>query len=224
MQLFIHIPKTAGTSLREALQRRYGERIAFAYGDHELTHPVLQDSNTPQEQRAALEAQGVELLFGHVQYRYWASAFDRSEVLAVLRHPVDRCLSHYQHYLSRPNNTGLAQKVQQGRMTLQAFARHPQSVNLQARYLHIDADALNRLSEFGGLFTESQLADELGVQERLNRTSRSFQVTPEDIRIIEDINRLDLLMYELVRQAWREGYWRWRVTLRPPKRRFFQLR
>lgn len=222
MQLFIHIPKTAGTSLRREMQRRYGERIAFAYGDNELTHPVVRSSDSPREKRAALEAQGVELLFGHVQYPHWQSAFERSEVLAVLRHPVDRCLSHYQHYLSLPNNSRLAQKVQEGHLTLRDFARHPQSVNLQARYLEIHEDALHRLSEFGGLFTEEQLTDELGVQQRLNQTPRSFQVAAEDIAVIQDVNRLDLLIYELIRQAWREGYWRWPVALRRPKRRFFR--
>jgi hypothetical protein len=221
MQLFIHIPKTAGTSLRQELQRHYGERIALAYGANELTHPVLQTRNTPPEQRAALEAQGVELLFGHVRYQYWRSAFERGEVLAVLRHPVDRCLSHYQHYLSHPEDTPLGRQVQEDGLSLRAFASHPLSVNLQAKILDIDADSLHCLSEFGGLFTEDQLADELGVRQRLNQTRRSFQATAEDILAIQAANHLDLLVYELVRQAWREGYWRWTATLRRPKRWLF---
>ncbi len=221
MQLFIHIPKTAGTSLREALQRRYGKRIAYAYGNHPLTHPILATEEGPREKRTALEAQGIELIFGHMHYRYWQHAFDRSEVLAVLRHPVDRCLSHYQHYLSHPGDTLLADQVQGGEISLQTFAKHPTMTNLQAKTLNINSNSLGDLCRFNALFTESQLLSELGVKQWLNGTERSFQVTPDDILALQEANPLDLQLYELVRQAWHEGYWCWNYTLRHAAYRFF---
>ena len=41
----VHIPKTAGTSFRNALKERYGDRLALYYGANDpATHPLLRVS------------------------------------------------------------------------------------------------------------------------------------------------------------------------------------
>ena len=227
MQLFIHIPKTAGTSLRDRLAEHYRRRIAFDYGPTSpLTHPLLVDRQRPaQDRRVDLSAQGIELIYGHVRYPHWQATFAQEEVLAVLRHPVDRCISHYQHFLSHDdkNASALAEVVRTGQIGLAEFARHPHMVNIQARSLGIKRQNLDDLARFRGLFLSESIGTELGITRRLNQGQRSFQVCSADIVAIMDANRLDMLIYELVRQARREGYWRWDSILQPPARRLWKV-
>jgi hypothetical protein len=215
MFLFVHIPKTAGTSLRQRLSERLKDRIAFDYGPrHELTHELLRDpARSPSDRRASLEERGVEVLYGHVRYADWRAAFAPAEVVAVLRHPVDRCISHYQHYLTHGGDPAdrMADRVTAGELGLREFARTHQQRNLQARCLGIDAATPESLAHYGTLLLSEVLDSTLGLRQRLNAGRRNFTVTPADIATIIEANPLDLLIYELVRQAGREGYWDWRI-------------
>ncbi|WP_231372849.1 hypothetical protein [Thioalkalivibrio sp. ALE9] len=227
LKLFVHIPKTAGTSLRHRLEANLGSRLACDYGpDHPLTHPELKASagRAQGELRDALERAGVSVLYGHTRYPLWNEAFSTGEVMSILRHPVDRCISHYQHFLSHGGapEDPLATGVATGQLTLQEFAAAVQQRNLQAHQLGITEASLGSLGDFGLLMTSEDLSFRLELGERRNRGRRSFSVTSGDIDAILENNALDMKLYELVRQAWREGYWAWAVPemLRPSGRWF----
>lgn len=228
MHLLIHIPKTAGTSLRDRLQACYRQRIAFDYGPrNELTHPVLADSNRSlRHKRTLLDEQGIELIYGHVKYLEWRAAFAPNEVSAVLRHPVDRCISHYQHMLSYgdEDDSELAAGVRAERIGLAEFACHPDIANFQAQVLCIGADTLDDLKQFRCLYLSESMATYFGVSKWLNQGQRNFPVRPADIAAIVAANSVDMLLYELVRQAWREGYWRWHPLLKTRAPRFWARR
>ncbi len=215
MRLFIHIPKTAGTSLRQLLAEKLPDRIAYDYGpNHELTHEVIREPDlSPLEKRQVLERSGYAILYGHVSYPDWREAFAPGEVCAILRHPVDRCISHYQHYLSRGGDPAdrLAEKVVSGELSLPQFARIDRQRDFQSRQLGIAREGLEQLADYGSLLLSESLEQTLGLRLRLNSGQRSFLVTPEDIAAIIEANPLDLLVYELLRQAGREGFWCWPV-------------
>lgn len=96
----VHVPKTAGTSLRLALREAYGEGLLEDYGDRPLTHPWWR--RRAGAMAAALgragRPPGAPCVFGHflaLKYRWCRPA----RFALWTRDPVDRVLSRYAHYL-----------------------------------------------------------------------------------------------------------------------------
>ncbi len=94
--IFLHIPKTAGTSLRQAMGQAYepDERVYLydAPGLEGSMHP-REFENLPEERRAQLR-----FVMGHLSYGTHRLVPHECRYVAVLRDPVDRVMSHYYHY------------------------------------------------------------------------------------------------------------------------------
>jgi hypothetical protein len=91
--LYVHIAKTAGTSLAEAVKISYGRRSVA----HFWYVP------TPEEARRGL---GKRVIFGHLPYGFhqWLTETnvpDRYTYVTFLRDPVARVLSHYHYHRTR---------------------------------------------------------------------------------------------------------------------------
>lgn len=82
--VFLHIPKTAGTSLRETLCRGLGEdAVSPAFGASEMT----------EAEADALRCYSV--VFGHISVTDARRFFPDAMLLTAVRDPVERCLSWY---------------------------------------------------------------------------------------------------------------------------------
>lgn len=138
MLISVHIPKTAGTSFGLLLKQRFGERLLADYQDRPLAHPTL-----PRLARAlahwprgGARLAGYEAVHGHfLAFKYLPV---RADMVTWLRHPAERVMSRYQHYL---------RDVAEGRplqpvpglvpgMSLDAFSRLPRFRNTCSKYLH----------------------------------------------------------------------------------------
>jgi hypothetical protein len=136
----IHIPKTAGTSFRRALEERYGSKLALYYGVHD---PKTTDSlRVPREKLAEAAARlpeaGYEVLHGHYPLRFVAPLLKQpsAQVWTWLRDPVERTLSHFDFYRERPLElTTLARRVKAGEVDLETFSDLNGMRDLQSRYL-----------------------------------------------------------------------------------------
>ena len=135
----IHIPKTAGTSFRNALKARYGDRLALFYGRNDpATHPLLRvargslASCVPQ-----LEENGIEVLHGHYHLKLVQSAVaDPSRQLWTwLRDPVERVISHYSYIRERQTKWSFDKQIKSGELTMLHFAQMARWRNLQTQYL-----------------------------------------------------------------------------------------
>ncbi len=117
---FMHIPKTAGTTLRQIIQRQYGEEHIFSIYigvgaatlqehidklksrlNQELHEQVNQlDQSLNQSANKSISsplAPEVKLILGHVGFGLHEILGRELKYMTFLRHPVDRVISWYYH-------------------------------------------------------------------------------------------------------------------------------
>ena len=125
---FLHIMKTAGTSLVNALGAVAGERLC-------LTQMFLDYLPFVPEPVLA----GAALVAGHLGYGVVPLLAPGTRVVTVIREPLSRVLSHYSHLRRDP-----AVVHQTSELSLEEFVRSPRwrplVENFQARHLVHDVD------------------------------------------------------------------------------------
>jgi len=133
---FLHIMKTAGTSLVNAMTARSGPRLCLSqvFLDHIpfLPEPLLR---------------GAALVAGHLGTGVIPLLAPNAKVVTVIREPVSRVLSHYSHLRRDP-----AVLSHTAQLTLSDFVRQPRwrplVENFQARHLVHDVGVGRAWVEF----------------------------------------------------------------------------
>ena len=130
--IFLHIPKTAGTSVREALFRARPQAAGLCdYGSASpATSPLVKElrygpGGGVGRLCAALAEAGPFSLSGHIKVRELALQAAGARLLTVLRDPAERVVSHYLHARHRQGFEG----------DLMSFAAAPEQRNVQARFV-----------------------------------------------------------------------------------------
>ena len=115
--LSAHVPKTAGTSFRYALIDIYGaDRAFFDYGH-------ITDGFGSRHPKVAPDA---AVVHGHV----WPGRHPSAEIITWVRDPIQRLVSHYEHFRREPTNPNpLAQQIHRYGMTFESFIEHPDMIN-----------------------------------------------------------------------------------------------
>lgn len=232
MLLILHIPKTAGTSLRVALQNEFGlPHIALDYwgqSDHTSSivrqylyqdKPSLGAGNLVQNLRAT----GCQALIGHFPFSKYGKFFLPSEVIAFVREPLVRCCSEYLHkrrhdkfegafseFIENPRNQNVQAKMLNG--------HHPESfIGITERY----ADSLSLLNKRFGLQIRERKANRAPrgggprFLKRLNReiVDRYCELNQQDIDMYREcLSRMEQLLPTTAR---RKGWVR-RITSTNP--------
>jgi hypothetical protein len=103
--IFVHIPKTAGTTLARIIARQYPPRARMLVERHD--EGVREFQALPEARRAE-----IRLLRGHIPYGLHADCPRPATYFTLLREPIDRLVSYYyfvqrepQHYLHDYANT-----------------------------------------------------------------------------------------------------------------------
>ncbi|MHB1651883.1 MAG: sulfotransferase family 2 domain-containing protein [Desulfitobacteriaceae bacterium] len=100
---FLHIPKTAGTSLFTLFRSVLGEEQVYQ----------VRDVNIGKQRADAI--QSFTLVGGHVTYDQMQFYFERERYrFTFLRHPVERFLSMYYYYRSVPWLASLKELISGG--------------------------------------------------------------------------------------------------------------
>lgn len=89
--IFLHIPKTGGTTLKSILDREYGRKKTLSMGK-DLSSCLPELSAIPIESRREIQVLRGHFLFG--VHRLLPSPF---RYITILRDPVRRAISHYYH-------------------------------------------------------------------------------------------------------------------------------
>ena len=97
LTLFIHVPKTAGTTFNSLLSYQYGHRRSLwvPWQDTRVEHNLMQLDPAERDR--------LTLIRGHFPFG-WHEHFDRPvRYISMLRHPVDRILSLFYYLRHEPD-------------------------------------------------------------------------------------------------------------------------
>ena len=222
--IFLHLPKTAGSTLAQVLEREYEDApMRWIYGDARAEAHTL--AAMPHDTRLALR-----LVAGHM-----ATGLDRhlpgpSAYVTMLRDPVERIVSHYHYVLQRPEGTGNSRAVE-GISSLDEYVRSSVFARIvnngQTRLLGSDVMAPGEPADEATLERAMAFVDRpdvvAGLQERFDESllvmvlafgwgwpavqrvnvTRSrppvAELDPATVALIREHNALDLALHEHVR-------------------------
>lgn len=209
--VFIHIPKTAGTSVLHALTTAFGDDAVLT------VRPDRWANIKPEAFPAAHLDPKIRVIAGHITAaQLWdnlAIRRDNPLIFSVVRDPFDRLLSLFNYLHARG-------RLSDDKRTVLSFANFIQSspANAQREYLSrpgCDAEALRREGVICALphvdWTLSQIFSRYGVGapvRRLNVTASQGQWSlnkgdvPQSVReMCYNINSHDMALFESLRDA-----------------------
>lgn len=138
----LHLPKTAGTSLRQALESHFGPALMLDYGDLPLNTPRPWREWRAWRDGRRLQRDGlppaVHCVHGHflpLKYR----RLEPAPVFATwLRDPVERLISHYRYWMTATDPAGLPalhRRVVAQQWSLERFCLGPELRDLYHQFL-----------------------------------------------------------------------------------------
>lgn len=199
--LFIHIPKTAGTSFRKSAEQ-YFKKAYVAY-DYSLNSPEtsslirenVYEKNDPLLLSHQLKNFEIKFLSGHVPASKYIHILGVRDTVTFLRDPVQRIVSEYQHFVRHNNYTG----------DLKSFYKKPQFINRQKKMLQgIPIKSIGYLGitehyddSLKGINRHFKL--ELpNLELNMGRESKStcYNLDEDTLKEISELNKDDILLYK----------------------------
>ena len=205
--IFIHIPKTAGTSFRLAANEIIGlEAIINDYGaDSKETSQILRDTvyNTRRGKKFLVNEivqNRIQFFTGHFHAAKYLNIFDNHvRWCTFLRDPIQRVISEYFH-LVRHNNYN---------QSLEYFCNEPQNCNRQSQLI-----SGLRLEQFYFVGITELYQDSLRVFNKLtnfnfpylraNKNSNKSKIDINILKIIEANNVQDIILYNKAKKSLQE--------------------
>ena len=220
--IFLHIPKTAGTTLNRIIEWQYDPRRIFTVDPHRIRATVSRLQTLPEKRRERLC-----VVRGHLAYGVHSYLPQGGVYITMLRDPVARVLSSYFFILRRPLHP-LHRKLTTKGVGIEDFLElTAERQNLQTKVLaglpyvgpcdekilSISKENLTRSFRVVGLserFLESLILIalafgwEIPAYENRKVTKARSPVSSKVIETIRDLNRFDLDLYEFAKARFEE--------------------
>jgi galactose-3-O-sulfotransferase len=221
--IFLHIPKTAGTTLNRIIEWQYNPLSIFTMDPHRIRATVERFKALPEERRRRLQVVRGHLLYGIHEFLPQGATY-----ITMLREPVARFLSSYYFILRRPLHP-LHRKLKRKRLGVEDYLRLiPHRHNFQCRLiagvediapgderlLDIAKENLTRSFSVVGIcerFEESLMLIaktfgwEVPYYENRKVSKNRSRVDPSSLEIIREHNHLDLELYEFGKKLFDES-------------------
>jgi hypothetical protein len=209
MLLSMHIPKTAGTSFRLALQQRLGKSVLIAYrgqvrGDRTIVQfngRLLERLDEPSRVTLAeyCETNDVRCIHGHFTLQLLCDVFPEAQSITFMRDPIKRIVSAYNHvFVVAPQTEG---------MTFEKFIQRDRAHNLYEQlgvlecldslaFIGITEQYERSLRLLERMFPELGSLDyeEANVSQQKRFTEKD--VTPDMRAHLRELNDADFEIYE----------------------------
>jgi hypothetical protein len=146
MIIFVHIPKTAGTSLAHAFDASCHRRMLYDY-DPSYANVVMR----PGEEDLILRHKEFILnkfdyIHGHFYLSKYKKVFADQKFATCFREPVERIISQFKHVYFMERGGPVGKDIASGKMTIVDFASQPNIHN--AQLVHMDGHSLGELDFF----------------------------------------------------------------------------
>lgn len=199
MLFFIHIPKTAGTSLREVMKSPLGDRLVPVYPGQPDFNPanVFSRDHPPNA-----------VLFGHFHWGIHKGFGAGERYATTLRDPVKRVISWYKFVRSDPSHA-FYKSANCESLAAMIRSNHHELNNLMTACISGGTDlktAKKRLQRFAFVGTDLTLRSDVYRLSHLlgvtlpplphTNQSPSAPITEEDMEVARQHNQLDIELYQ----------------------------
>jgi hypothetical protein len=128
--IFLHIPKTAGTTLNRIIEWQYSPFAIFTMDPHRIRATAERFKRLPEARRRRLQ-----VVRGHLFYGIHEFLPQGATYITMLRDPVARLLSSYYFVLRRPLNPLHRKLKKEGLSIADCLRLFPDRNNTQCRFI-----------------------------------------------------------------------------------------
>lgn len=203
--LFIHIPKTAGTSFRVAAEEYYDKNnIFYDYSPQfkETSKCVLEMIYEEQDHYKLykhISKLDNSFFSGHFHANKYAPLYDTLNVVSFVRNPVEQVLSHYNHHKNFHDYD----------KDLKSFIKEPRFRNIQSKvlrgkpielygFLGLTEEYKTSIKMFNVLYDTKLKYKHINVK---RKNSLNVEDLDEDIlKLMVRLNEKDIKLYEAVKK------------------------
>ncbi len=177
--IFIHVPKTAGTSFYELIEKNYDKKNRFVFNINKGKNPIPKLLRTKKKS-------DIQIIYGHGTFGLH-EIFPLAKYVTFVREPVAHTLSNYNYIRTRPHNA-LHKKVKQ--MTFKEFILNMKAMHHDNQHYRQLTNTLFRIenSEF---YNQSIVPDFTLLEHALNRVNyiyRHEEITMATQNLAQDFN------------------------------------